>query len=74
MPAAIRREKRLKRWNREWKYRLIEQMNPDWRDLFDPRTGEIGFGPAEAERLAGEPVSDDAWTDPRPSRNDVGRA
>ncbi len=58
MPSAIRREKRLKRWNRPWKYRLIEQMNPEWRDLFDQHTGEIAFGPAEAERLAAEPVPD----------------
>jgi predicted GIY-YIG superfamily endonuclease len=34
-PAAIRREKQLKKWNRRWKIRLIEQMNPEWRDLFD---------------------------------------
>ncbi len=30
---AIVREKRLKKWNRQWKIRLIEQDNPDWRDL-----------------------------------------
>lgn len=52
---AIRREKRLKRWNRAWKVRLVEQMNPEWRNLFDPATGEVAFGPAEVERLAHEP-------------------
>ena len=31
---AIRREKRLKRWNREWKIEAIEASNPYWRDLF----------------------------------------
>jgi len=31
---AIRREKRLKKWNRAWKVRLIEKMNPNWDDLF----------------------------------------
>jgi putative endonuclease len=31
---AIRREKRLKKWNRSWKIRLIEELNPNWDDLF----------------------------------------
>jgi len=30
---AIYLEKRLKRWRREWKVRLIEERNPYWRDL-----------------------------------------
>ena len=33
--AAIAREKQLKRWNREWKLRLIEASNPEWNDLYD---------------------------------------
>lgn len=35
MESAIVREKRLKKWNREWKLRLIEEMNPDWDDLYE---------------------------------------
>ncbi|MBS0360660.1 MAG: GIY-YIG nuclease family protein [Proteobacteria bacterium] len=31
--AAIRREKRIKRWRRDWKLALIEAENPQWRDL-----------------------------------------
>ena len=31
--TAIRREKAIKRWRREWKLALIEAHNPDWRDL-----------------------------------------
>ena len=31
---AIRREKRLKKWNRSWKVRLIEEVNPNWDDLY----------------------------------------
>jgi putative endonuclease len=31
---AIRREKRLKKWNRTWKIRLIEETNPNWTDLY----------------------------------------
>ena len=30
---AILREKRLKKWKRQWKIELIEKSNPDWRDL-----------------------------------------
>jgi putative endonuclease len=32
--AAIVREKRLKKWNRSWKIRLIEEKNPNWDDLY----------------------------------------
>ncbi|MEM8754991.1 MAG: GIY-YIG nuclease family protein [Pseudomonadota bacterium] len=32
---AIVREKRIKKWKRAWKVRLIEEGNPDWRDLAD---------------------------------------
>jgi putative endonuclease len=32
---AIRREKQIKKWNRSWKLRLIEEKNPEWKDLFD---------------------------------------
>ena len=35
--AAIQREKRLKKWNRAWKIRLIEESNPDWVDLYPQR-------------------------------------
>jgi putative endonuclease len=31
---AIQREKRLKKWKRDWKLRLIEKSNPDWKDLY----------------------------------------
>jgi putative endonuclease len=31
---AIRREKRLKKYNRAWKIRLIEELNPNWDDLY----------------------------------------
>ena len=31
--SAIEREKRIKKWNREWKVRLIEEKNPEWKDL-----------------------------------------
>jgi len=31
--AAALRERQLKKWNRRWKIRLIEKMNPEWEDL-----------------------------------------
>ena len=31
--SAIKREKVLKKWNRQWKIRLIEKANPKWNDL-----------------------------------------
>ena len=31
---AIKGEKQLKKWNRAWKIDLIEQANPEWRDLW----------------------------------------
>jgi len=37
MLAAITREKQLKKWNRAWKLELIEEKNPQWKDLW----GEI---------------------------------
>ena len=30
---AILREKRLKKWNRQWKINLIEEENKEWNDL-----------------------------------------
>jgi putative endonuclease len=37
---AIRREKRIKNWNRTWKIALIEQSNPEWRDLWPTIIGD----------------------------------
>jgi len=33
--TAIRREKQLKKWHREWKDSLINDFNPEWADLSD---------------------------------------
>ena len=35
MFSAITREKRLRKWNRSWKIRIIEKQNPEWKDLYD---------------------------------------
>ena len=32
---ARHREYKIKKWRREWKLRLIEAMNPEWRDLYE---------------------------------------
>jgi putative endonuclease len=43
MEAAILREKRIKRWPRAWKYDLIHEANPPWRDLAE----DFGFDPQQ---------------------------
>ena len=43
MESAILREKRIKKWNRAWKIRLIIEANPEWRDLAE----DWGFEPLE---------------------------
>ena len=32
---ARAREYQMKKWKRAWKLRLIEESNPDWRDLYE---------------------------------------
>jgi putative endonuclease len=39
MDVALQREKSLKRYRRVWKLNLIEQLNPDWADLYPTRVG-----------------------------------
>jgi putative endonuclease len=33
--VALHREKQLKKWQRTWKMRIIEEMNPNWEDLYE---------------------------------------
>lgn len=35
MESAIAREKQLKKWNRAWKLKLIEETNREWRDIYE---------------------------------------
>jgi putative endonuclease len=58
MVSAIKREKQLKKWNRAWKLRLIESMNPAWENLYDPKTDEVKSGPADLRRTSGGRPSD----------------
>jgi putative endonuclease len=46
--TAMAREKQLKKYNRRWKIRIIEQLNPKWEDLFGKliKTNKAG-SPAE---------------------------
>jgi putative endonuclease len=39
MESAIRREKSIKHWRRQWKIELVERENPTWRDLAE----DFGF-------------------------------
>ena len=40
---AITREKNLKKWNRIWKLRIIEEKNPFWEDLYNIEFGENNY-------------------------------
>ena len=32
---AVKRERQLKNWHRDWKINLVQERNPDWNDLYD---------------------------------------
>lgn len=55
--VAIAREKRLKRWNRAWKIKLIETNNSGWNDLYDRLLGEIAL-----PDLPGSPPPRSLWS------------
>jgi putative endonuclease len=59
METAILREKRIKNWNRQWKINLIEEANPNWRDLaVDLGLAVLPPRPVYVERVgAGSPPS-----------------
>jgi len=40
MESAILREKRIKKWHRSWKMKLINDTHPSWRDLWPDITGQ----------------------------------
>ena len=35
LQEARRRERQIKKWNRMWKLRIIEEANPEWKDLYE---------------------------------------
>ncbi len=67
METAILREKRIKKWLRQWKINLIEANNPEWRDL----AADFGFEPHRTPtitrhpRVGGDPTEDSAATNGR---------
>jgi putative endonuclease len=52
LEEAVKREKQLKKWNRRWKIRIIEQLNPTWEDLFSKAINTNN--PGSPGRCAGE--------------------
>jgi putative endonuclease len=50
--AAIQREKQLKKWKREWKMRIIEEFNPEWKDLY------YEYGGKEFDEAMSEPEAE----------------
>ena len=55
--TAIKREKQLKKWRRDWKVRLIEEQNPDWRDLYPVISANIFVIPGGGEAGSPEPMN-----------------
>ena len=43
MISAIAREKQIKKWNRDWKLKLIENLNSKWKDLSKESLSEEDF-------------------------------
>lgn len=47
---AIKREKQLKKWNRKWKEELITKENPDWNDLYNEISDQVGNDNMEVKK------------------------
>ena len=47
---AITREKRIKRWHRDWKVNLVQSGNPQWRDLYPEILGGSNLDPGPSPR------------------------
>jgi len=64
--SAIAREKRIKKWKRQWKINLIEKVNPDWQDLYD----QFDYRPEVARMDSSTNVSHCySYQDRKPSKN-----
>ena len=60
VPHAIQRETNIKRWNRAWKIKLIEENNSGWNDMYDRMMGEIALPDlpgSPSPRVADAPLS-----------------
>ena len=40
LEIMVQRERQLKKWNRNWKIRLIIEKNPEWKDLYEQLMNE----------------------------------
>jgi putative endonuclease len=49
--AAILRERQMKRWNRAWKIKRIEEQNPNWIDLYPGIATPVNTGSPPAREL-----------------------
>ena len=63
---AIHREKRLKRWPRRWKIKLIERENPTWRDLY------LDFPEAHPLGVPGSPIWEILWASQEQAEKPLG--
>ncbi|PHS77864.1 MAG: GIY-YIG nuclease [Robiginitomaculum sp.] len=49
---AFKRERQMKKWNRQWKMRRIETNNPEWDDLYDGLTTDQVYHPRHQYQAA----------------------
>lgn len=55
LDAVRLQELRMKKWNRAWKLRVIEERNPEWRDLYHDIVGAPAQAGAQSAAQLGLP-------------------
>ena len=62
LDAGIHREKQLKKWHRDWKEKLINDFNPEWKDLAEDVGVDADYIQAVKDAYAnGQYVAGESW-------------
>lgn len=62
---GIHREKQLKKWHREWKEALINEFNPEWKDLADDIGADEEYIQSVKEAYESGDIGGDRGSSPR---------